>query len=153
MDRISWDEQREALFDAPCWVIDFLPRQVSREMGRRYFSAERYYLEHPRIDGLFRRFSELVLKLSLYYDCLVNRHPEDSWAEAPDPRELALMIEACAAGEGKGTICLLFPSENALLTADGGDLWMSLYNPPPDMLETVRQLAASEGLFVRRAAE
>ena len=42
---------------------------------------------------------------------------------------------------------------DAYPTADGGDLWMSLYNPPPDMLETVRQLALSEGLFVRRAAE
>ena len=51
-----------------------------------------------------------------------------------------------------GRLLLLFPGENALLTADGGDLCMALYNPSPEMLETVTSLAGAEGLFVREAA-
>ena len=43
---------------------------------------------------------------------------------------------------------LLLPDEDALITADPDDICMTLYNASDDLLALVRQLAASEGLFV-----
>jgi len=146
------DEQRERLFDGPCWVVDFLPRQVPPEAGKRFFPVERYLMEPPRLEGLYRRFARLALKLSCYYGLLAERLPSAGWVNDPAPEELEDMIRFCAVGDGPRGVFLLFPAENAMLTLDGGDLYMTLYGPGDEFLETVRALGLSEGLFVRRCA-
>ena len=142
-----YDEQRERLLDAPCHVIDFLPRQVPPDRGPQYFPVERYLTERPRLDGLYRRFARIALCLSCYEAAVLNSPPEEDWEEgAPDI--LVSRIEDCAAG---GYLTVLFPSSDALLTLDGGDLYLTVHAEPGEFLDTVRQLAAAEGLFLREA--
>ena len=145
----SYDEQRERLFDAPCWVIDFLPRQVPKESGQLYFAVEDYLTEHPQIDELYRRFARLLLKLSCYYELCVNCPPDDEWTLDPPPQTLITLAEGCGAGDSTGCLCVLLPSRDAMITLNGGDLYMSLFGASDELLETVRQLASSEGLFLR----
>jgi len=146
------DERREALYDAPCYVIDFLPRQVPAEGGGRYLAVERTFRTRPRLDGLYERFARVVLCLLCYYDIAASRLPEDEWIPEPSPETLSGLVTGCAEENGR-YLTLLFPAEDVLLTLDGGDLYMTLYNPPAEFLETVAALASAEGLFVRRGAE
>ena len=147
----AWDEQRERLLDGPCYVIDFLPRRVPADSQGNYFGVERYLTEHPRLGGLYRRFARLVLCLSCYYPIAANLDPEEEWSGDPSPEELTGLFELCA-GDGPAYVSLLLPGENALLTLDGGDLYMTVYHPSEDLLDLIRQLASAEGLFIREGA-
>ena len=147
----AWDEQRERLLEGPCYVIDFLPRQVPADSKGNYFDAARYLTEHPRLNGLYRRFARLVLCLNCYYPIAANLHPEEEWSGDLPPEELTALVEACS-GDGPAYVSLLLPGEDALLTLDGGDLYMTVFHPSEDLLDLIRQLAAAEGLFVRKGA-
>lgn len=149
MDQKAYDELREELLEAPYRVVDFLPRQVSAEAGGRWFKVERYLLERPQIDELYRRFARLVLKLSCYYGLALYEPRAEAWQTEPGPEELAGRITACAAGEKDSYVHVLFPAENALLTLEPGDLCMTLYGSGTEPAETARLLAAAEGLFLR----
>ena len=152
MTAAELDEKREALVDAPCYVIDFLPRQVPADGGERYFPLERYFAEHPQIDGLYARFARLILCLCCYYAAAAERFPDGGWIEDPSPDILAELVEGCAADGENRYLTVLFPEVDVLFTLDGGDLYMSLYNPADRFLADVSALAAAQGLFVREAA-
>ena len=152
MTAAEMDERREALYGAPCYVIDFLPRQVPAEGGGQYFAVERYFRARPRLDGLYKRFARLLLCLRCYYDAAACRLPEEVWIPDPAPDALAELVTGCAAKGGR-YLTLLFPAEDVLLTLDGGDLYMTVYNPGEEFLKTVSALASAEGLFVRKGAE
>ena len=92
MTAAELDGQREALYEKPCFVIDFLPRQVPAESGERYFAAERYFRERPRLDGLYARFARLVLCLNCYYPAAANRLPEEDWIPDPAPETLEELV-------------------------------------------------------------
>ena len=46
------------------WVIDLLPKQVPAESRGQFFCIEEYYRKHPQIDALYRRFTDILLKLN-----------------------------------------------------------------------------------------
>ena len=51
----------EELLQTPCWVVDFLPRQVPVDSAGQYFSVEKYYLEKERMAAIKQKHIELVL--------------------------------------------------------------------------------------------
>ena len=150
MGQNAYDESRERLLEAPCRIIDILPRQVPEACGGQWFAIEAYWMEHPQIDELYARFARLILKLNCYYDLAVYDPHADAWADDPAPAELARRVAACTAEGPDRYVHVLFPGEDALLTLEGDDLHMTLYDPRGGLLETATQLAASEGLFLRR---
>ena len=139
-----FDALTEALLEKEYQVIDLLPRQVSAERGEAYAAAEDFFLESERLTAIYERFASLLVKLSCYYDiCL---YADGIWTENPAPEDLRERI----AGSTEGDWCnLLLPREQALISFGNGDLYMTLYHPPENVAETVRQLAAAEGLFLR----
>ena len=142
------EKRTEELLEKPCWVIDFLPRQVPAGKGGQYFSVEAYYRRPENLPVLYRKFADLILKLNCYCDLVINEGI--SWEENPDPEKLyRRIIDA----ESIRFMDILIPSEDSLITLSWDDLYMSVYHPSAELLETVRDLAASEGLFVRPAAE
>ena len=163
MDGKRYDDLAERLFEAPCAVIDFLPERVPAESGGQYFAAERFYLKRPLLDILREKFAHVLVKLSCYYGFAVcggsadgdpcgaagDPCPADGWTEAPGPETLFLLISECAEN---GFRNVLIPSEDALIAMNGDDLYLTLYHPSERLLDLVRQLAASEGLFVREGA-
>ena len=64
-------EDRDYMIDdyleMPYWIIDILPRRVSKEDGGRYFKVEEYFLKHPEVSRLRQKFCNILLKLNCYY--------------------------------------------------------------------------------------
>ena len=144
MNEKQYDALTEALLEKEYRIIDILPRLVSAERGEAYHAAERFFLAQPRLKALYGHFASVLAKLSCYYDLALSSG--EDWAHAPAPQVLWARIVACADG---GWCNVLLPAEEALITLSGGDLYMTLYHPSEELAETVRQLAAAEGLFVR----
>ena len=144
----KYDDLTERLLEQACWVIDILPRQVPADGAGQYFAVEQFLMTVPQLEDLYARFARLILKLNCYYDIILGS--EEEWYEEPMPEHLWAKIIRCADG---GYLNLLFPKEEALITLSGGDLYMTLYGSSKELLETVKQLAGAEGLFVRIAEE
>lgn len=144
----DYDRQVEALLEAPCYIVDFLPQTVPAGAAGQYFAVERYWLESRRHGALAERFAGIILKLMCYYRMVID---ENGWTERPDPARIDRII-AEIAKERAGTLNCLFPDENALIVLDGDSLNLSVYNPSAEMWTLLAALAQSEGLFWRPAA-
>lgn len=129
----------EELLNKPYWVIDFLPRQVPAKGGGQFFAVEEYYLRSP----LRRGFAEILLKLNCYYDIEVCEPETEKWQKNPPPEALFSWI-----ADNEKDLCVLLPRENALITANRDDLYMTVYAPSEELLQLLRSLAAASGLFL-----
>ena len=139
----DYDKIVELLLDAPYWVIDLLPKQVPQECGGQFFAVEQYYLKDPQHGRLCRQFADVLLKLNCYHDLHVSHNEE--WVKNPEPATLvAWLTDALEHGH----LCALIDDGDALITASGGDIHVTLYNPSLDLLELVGKLATASGLFL-----
>ena len=137
----------EEYLDKPYWVIDILPKQVPADGKGQYFRIEKYFLEHPQIDNIYRRFTNILLKLNCYEDIDVS-HDGEEWLTNPAPHELeAALLKSLA---DKQMFYIVLKSAEVLITASGDDTYMTVYNPTEEVLELIGSLAGSEGLFVWR---
>ena len=137
----------EEFLDKPYWVIDILPKQVSADSRGQYFRIEKYFLEHPQIDNIYRKFTNILLKLNCYEDIDVSYDGED-WITNPTPHELEATLLKCMAD--KHLFYVFLKSADVLITVSGDDTYMTVYNPTEEVLELIGSLADSEGLFVWR---
>ena len=135
----------EGLLEKPYWVVDLLPYQVPENSRGQFFAVERYYLEEPRHGRLCRQFADVLLKLNCYHDLTVSHG--DDWVKNTEP---AVLSEWLTEALQHGHLCALIDDGESLITASGGDIYMTLYNPSPDLLELVRNLANAAGLFLRQ---
>ncbi len=136
-DEISYDDLTEALLRKACFVIDFLPRRVPEESPGQFWRVEQFFLS----DELFRKFINILLKLNCYHDFAVWH--DEEWLENPGPEDLAAWIR-----QPKG-VCIIVKQENVLITVNGTDTHMTVYDPDTETLKMLRELSAAEGLFVR----
>ena len=138
----------EEYLNKPYWVIDILPKQVPADSKGQYFRIEKYFLEHPQIDNIYRKFTNILLKLNCYEDIDVSRDDDDEWITNPAPHELEAALLKCMAD--KQMLYIILKSADVLITVSGDDTYMTVYNPTEEVLELIRSLACSEGLFVWR---
>ena len=143
MKKEDFENIVERLLESPYWVIDMLPMQVPQESRGQFFAVERYYLEEPLHGRLIRRFADVLLKLNCYHDLQVNHG--DEWVKNPAP---ATLVAWLTESMQHGHLCALIDEGTALITASGGDIHMTLYNPSPALLELVGRLASAAGLFL-----
>ena len=127
------------------WVIDILPKQVSANGRGQYFKIEKYYQEHPQIDNIYRKFTNIQLKLNCYEDIDVS-YDGDEWITNPAPHELEAALLKCMAD--KQMLYIFLKSADVLITVSGDDTYMTVYNPTEEVLELLGSLTASEGLFM-----
>ena len=137
----------EEYLNNPYWVIDILPKQVPADGKGQYFRIEKFFLEHPQIDNIYRKFTNILLKLNCYKDINVSYDGED-WITNPAPHELEAALLKCMAD--KQMLYIILKSADVLITVSGDDTYMTVYNPTEEVLELIRSLACSEGLFVWR---
>ena len=135
----------EEYLNKPYWVIDILPKQVPADDKGQYFRIEKYFLEHPQIDNIYRKFTNILLKLNCYEDIDVS-HDGEEWITNPAPQELEAALLKCMAD--KQMFYIILKSADVLITVSGDDTYMTVYNPREEMTELIRSLADSEGLFV-----
>ena len=136
-------------------VVDLLPRQVAKYQDGRYFEIEKYFLESPRIEELRRKYAGILIKLNCYFDiccCLVRASEESGgWTVNPSPGILegGLTDERFA----NCSLNVVVPLENALITLNGSDTHMTVYNASEEFLKLIKALAAGEGLYVWKPEE
>ena len=133
----------EGLLEKPYWVVDFLPCQVPEDSRGQFFAVERYYLEGTRYERLCRQFADVLLKLNCYHDLTVSHGNE--WVKNPEP---AVLVEWLTEAFQHGHLCALIDDGESLITASSGDTNLTLYNPSPDLLDLVGQLASATGIFL-----
>ena len=130
----------EEYFDKPYWVIDILPKQVPADGQGQYFKIEEYWLRVPQISAICNKFGNLLIKLNCYYDISIH-NTVGEWADKPSPETI---IECLST---KKAVYVVLKSEDAMIGFTGEDHYMTLYNPNERLLELVKSLANSEGLF------
>ena len=133
-------ERIEELLEEPYWVIDILPYQVPRESAGQYFAVEAYYLKDPQNRKLRQRFVEILLKLNCYYDFLVYQN--DKIIKNPSPEQLEEMIL-----QNTATVDIIL-NEGVLITVRNDDTYLTVYDADEKLLDILKQLAASHGLFL-----
>ena len=137
----------EEYLERPYWVIDILPKRVPADGRGQYFRIEKFFLEHPQIDNIYRKFTNILLKLNCYEDIDVS-HDGDEWITNPAPHELeAALLKYMA---DKQMLYIVLKSADVLITVSGDDTYMTVYNPTEEVLELIGSLAGSEGLFLWR---
>ena len=135
----------EEYLEKPYWVIDILPKQVPADGKGQYFRIEKYFLEHPQIDNIYRKFTNILLKLNCYEDIDVS-DDSDEWITNSAPHELEAALLKCMAD--KQMLYIFLKSADALITVSGDDTYMTVYNPTEEMSEFIGSLAGSEGLVM-----
>lgn len=133
----SAEDQIECLLEKSFWVVDFLPEQVSAERSKQYFAVEEFCGKGRYINQLYQKFAYLVIKLSCYFDIDGN----------PSPKIIFESVNGCTT---RGYVNFLFADEDVLVTLNGGDLYMTVYNPSQRFVRLLQGLATSEGLFLRK---
>ena len=139
------DEMIEALLNKPYSVIDILPERVPEDSAGQYFAVERYYLQPPMITDIRRRFADVLLKLNCYSNFRVFFPDSGRSAVNPPPEQLVSRIVA----EQKD-LCIILPEEDALITLNHDDTYMTVYNPPEPLLNRLGSLVSACGLFLRQ---
>ena len=135
----------EEYLNKPYWVVDILPKQVPTDGRGQYFKIEKYYLEHPQIDNIYRKITNILLKLNCYEDIDVS-HDGDEWMTNPAPHELEAALLKCMAD--KQMFYIILKSGDVMITVSGDDTYMTVYNPTEEVLKLIGSLVGSEGLFV-----
>ena len=144
MDRPD-DALLEDILEKPYWIMDILPKQVPPDAAGQYFAVEKYYLQKPRIVEIRRKYLAILLKLNCYYDLAVSAYGTACWKENPEPAELEEWLLTDAEAE---TLHVMVSGAESLLVLDFGDTYMTVYNPTEALLRLLKDLAASEGLFL-----
>lgn len=137
------------LLEKPCYIIDFLPQQVQKDCGGQFFKVETYLLNNYERYGLRDKYVRIILKLMCYYRVSVHW---GEWIEQPAPEQIAKIIDEIMYNHS-GWMDMLFPDKDALLQFEWDCMNLSIYNPDDEMRELLEQIAWSEGMFFRQAAE
>jgi hypothetical protein len=135
----------EDYLEKPYWVIDILPKQVAENSRGQYFEIEKYYLEQPQMDIIYRKFVNIVLKLNCYEDIHVSPDGEE-WMMNPSPHEMEAKLLNCLTE--KSMLYIHLPSADTMITISGDDSYMTVYHPSEEVLELLKSLTTSEGLFI-----
>lgn len=135
----------EDYLEKPYWVIDILPKQVPADSGGQYFRIEEYFMEHPQIDAIYKKFTNILLKLNCYEDLVFSADGEE-WITNPSPKNVAAMLTKCMSD--KKMLYILLHQEDTMITVSGDDINMAVYNPSEQVLELLGPLVTSEGLFI-----
>ena len=129
----------EELLQCPYWIIDILPSQVPEGSPGQYFTVEKYFLQGDRLEEIKQKHINLILKLNCYRDIsksdetVVNPIPEHV-AEEMKNRYLYIMMD------------------DSMVLSEPDDTHLTVFNPDPQLLDLIRQIASSEGLFVWKPA-
>ena len=138
----------EMIMERPYWIIDILQKRVPENSDGEYLQVEQYYLSEPHITALREKFLEIILKLSCYYAVNISTDCGDSWLDAPNPDTLEKNIMNCV--EAK-SLYISTSSPECLITIDGCDTYMTVYDSDKELIEILKQLAGAVGLFMWQA--
>lgn len=140
-------ETVDRLLETKCFIMDFLPQKVPADCGGQFFKVENYLLNHYERYGRKDRVVCIILKAMSYYPVSVYW---GRWIEQPSPEQVEEIIDTIMDNHS-GDVYVLFTSKDVLLQFGWDCLNISIYNPDKEMCELFEKIAASEGMFWRKA--
>ena len=126
MDRI------EELLNKPYWIVDILPKQVPKDSPGQYFTIEDYFLK-GQLAEIKQKHINVILKLNCYLDLSLDGELNPR----PD-RIAAVMMEKY----------VYIMVGDSMILSEPDDTHLTIFNPDESLLELVRPIALSEGMFV-----
>lgn len=127
----------DELLQTPYWIIDILPMQVRADSPGQYFAVERYFLSEGQRSTIKQKHINLVLKLNCYRDISI----EDEGSVNPPPERIADEMK-------NRYLCILMG--NSMIISEPDDTYLTVYNPDEELLELIKTIVPSEGLYVWR---
>ena len=125
----------EELLQSPYWIIDILPAQVPKDSAGQYFAVEKYFLQDKMLEEIKQKHINVILKLNCYRDI----HIAEELSANPSPEHIAQ--------EMRKRYLYMITGESMILS-EPDDTHMTVYNPDPQLLDLIKAIASSEGLFV-----
>ena len=126
-------EKIENLLESPYVIIDILPEQVPADSGGQYFAVEEYFLQDSLRSVIKQKHANVILKLNCYEDIFIEGEMN------PTPKSIVKAIKA------RHIDVIL---DNTLITSEPDDTYMTVYNATEELMDLIKKIAASEGLFV-----
>ena len=125
----------EELLQSPYWIIDIMPSQVPEDSPGQYFAVEKYFLQDKQLAEIKRKHIDLILKLNCYRDISIDEEDEVN----PSPERIA--------DEMRKRYLYIMMGESMILS-EPDDTHLTVFDPDPQLLELIREIASAEGLFV-----
>ena len=125
----------DELLQTPYWIIDILPKQVPADSPGQYFAIEKYYLSEEQLPTIKQKHINVILKLNCYRDVSIDEEKEIN----PPPERIAEEMR-------KRYVNII--SDESMVVSEPDDTHLTVFNPDESELELLKDLAASEGLFV-----
>ncbi len=125
----------EDLLQAPYWIVDILPAQVPADSPGQYFAVEKYFLQERQLAEIKQKHIQLILKLNCYRDLSLDEEETVN----PPPQRIADEMR-------KRMVCIR-TGDNMILS-EPDDTHLTVFQPDSQLLELIKTLAPSEGLFV-----
>ncbi len=129
------NKQVEKLLQSPYVIVDILPLQVPKDSPGQYFLVEKYFLQENRIEEIKQKHINLILKLNCFKDISIS----DENAINPQPEHIA---------EEMKKRYLYIMIDESMILSEPDDTHLTVFNPDPQLLKLITQLASAEGLFV-----
>lgn len=140
-----YDIEVERLLEEEYWLIDVLPSQTPEDKAEEYFRLEQEYLKNELQSELYQNFADIMLLLSNSFETALCTMPEDMWTFRPDD---AAIQNAFAAHTQSGSVLLLLPKEQTLVSLNAKDLNMTVFHPAEQILSLLRGAAEEKGLYL-----
>ena len=150
MDHESWDQWNsiekyaaeraigdrkvtiEELLETPYWIIDILPKQVPKDSPGQYFAIEGFFLKE-QLTEIKKKHIGVILKLNCYVDISIDGEKN------PAPERIRdIMMERY----------VYIMLGDSMILSEPDDTHMTVFNPDEELLDLIREISSSEGLFV-----
>ena len=140
-----YDDLTKELLELPCRAVGCLPTSVPKDAEGQLFMVDRYFRQPPQLSVLRRKLARILLRLNCCFDMAVTTDGGKSWEKNPDPERFVKTLDDLS---GNRFMRALFPSAYTMIELDAGDTQMTVVCPDSATTEQIRQLAASEGMFL-----
>ena len=122
----------EELFETPYWIIDILPKQVPKDSPGQYFTIEDFFLKE-QLTEIKKKHIDVILKLNCYMDISIDGDKN------PAPERIRdIMMERY----------VYIMLGDSMVLSEPDDTHMTVFNPDKELMDLIREISSSEGLFV-----
>ncbi len=127
----------EELLEKTYWIIDILPKQVPKDSPGQYFAVEDFFLKE-QLSEIKKKHINVILKLNCYMDVTIY----DEKNPAPE-RIRDIMLDQY----------VYIMLGDAMILSEPDDAHLTVFNPDKKLLELIKEISSSEGLFVWKGIE
>ncbi len=122
----------EELLETPYWIIDILPKQVPKDSPGQYFTIEDFFLKN-QLTEIKKKHIGVILKLNCYMDISIDGEKN------PAPERIRdIMMERY----------VYIMLGDSMILSEPDDTHMTVFNPDEELLNLIREISFSEGVFV-----